>query len=56
MNVRRIGSVCDARRGAQSPHERAIARANGDPDEIVARERDGVAEWVRKVAPFRLDE
>jgi uncharacterized protein YbbC (DUF1343 family) len=27
-----------------------------DPDEVVARDADAVAEWVRKVAPFRLYE
>ena len=38
------------------PAMRAALLRGEDPDDVVARDADAVAEWKRKVAPYRLYE
>jgi uncharacterized protein YbbC (DUF1343 family) len=49
-----LAATWDDRFGRPAMRE-ALLRGE-DPDEVVARDADAVAEWVRKVAPFRLYE
>jgi len=48
------GATWDDRFGRPAMRE-ALLRGE-DPDDVVARDSDAVAEWIRKVAPFRLYE
>ncbi|MEP7000785.1 MAG: hypothetical protein ABI969_09920 [bacterium] len=48
------GATFDDRFGR--PLMREALLRGGDPDEIVTRDADAAAEWLKKVAPFRLYE
>jgi uncharacterized protein YbbC (DUF1343 family) len=48
------GATFDDRFGRPSMRE-ALVRGD-DPDDVVARDADAVAEWMKQVAPFRLYE